>query len=129
MEFSILENVFYPKIIHLYASIFQVFALNNYLCASWLKYFFFTWKCPLSKEYMPLCECFSIFLLKIIYLCASWLKWHFYTEKYFPPAEYTPLTKKVLYTFENLIYPKNIHFCMKVLKVFYQRFSTIMQAY
>ena len=88
MEFSILENVFYPKIIHLYASIFQVFALNNYLCASWLKYFFFTWKCPLSKENMPLCECFLIFLLKIIYLCASWLKWHFYTEKYFPP-EYT----------------------------------------
>ena len=128
MEFSILENVFYPKIIHLYASIFQVFALNNYLCASWLKYFFFTWKCPLSKENMPLCECFSIFILKIIYLCASWLKWHFYTEKYFPPAEYTPLTKKVLYTFKNLLYPKNIYPCVSVFQVFYQRFSTSMQA-
>ena len=39
MVFSILENVFYPKNVHLCASVFLVFEMNNYLCASWLKYF------------------------------------------------------------------------------------------
>ena len=45
MFVSTLRNVFYPKNMHLCASILRFISLKNiYLCANWLKWYFYTWK-------------------------------------------------------------------------------------
>ena len=76
MVFSTLENVLYPKNIHLSARVIQFFSMQNiYPCSSWRKCIFYTWKCYLPIEYIPLYECFDFFSMKNIYLCANWLKW------------------------------------------------------
>ena len=64
-----------------------------FLCASWLKIYFWPWKCYLPEEFTPLCECLSIFSLKIIYLFASLQRRCFLHE------EYTPLLNVFTFVF------------------------------
>ena len=51
------ENIIYPKNVHLYASVFPL--ENIYLCACTQKWCFLSLKCLLLKEYTPLCKFFS----------------------------------------------------------------------
>ena len=63
-----------------------------------------------------MCECFSIFLSKIIYLHVTWLKWYFYTWKCSLPEEYKPLcelTEFVSSTLRIVFYPQNILLWLK----------------
>ena len=121
MVFSTLENIFYPKNIHLCASVFSIFFIRLSTSA--------------RVDYNCISTFENIFNLKNVHLCASWLNGIFYTEKYFLPEEYTPLwecfaiffhwrfplsksTKLVFHTFETVFYPKNIYVLCDMTKMF-----------
>ena len=136
MGFSTLKNLFYPKNIHHCASALRFFSLkNSCLCASWLKWCFYTR---------------IFFYLKNIHLCANGLNWcclHinkpffcswscdgvFYTQIFFPQRIYTYVRRFFYFfhlristfvqvdensvsTLANVVYLNDIQLCASAFK-------------
>ena len=106
-----IENIIYPKNVHLYASVFTFFPLENiYLCACTQKWCFLHLKCLLLKEYTPLCKFSSIkniHLFEVTKMVLSTRR--IYTSVqvffYFFTEEYLPLIESIKWCFLHLKCP------------------------
>ena len=108
------ENLIYPKNIHLHTNVLQVFALNSYLSASWLKSCFLQLKrSSIQRIYTFVRVFFHFFLLDYLPLCELTTKVFLHLIM-FLPKECTPLcklTKMVFSTLKNVFYMRDIHLC------------------
>ena len=125
------ENLIYPKNIHLHTNVLQVFALNSYLSASWLKscflqlkrssiqriytfvrvffhFFFIRLSTSVRVDYNGISTLDNVFYPKNVQLCASWLKWHILHWKI--------LSTWGINTSERLIFQLKNYPCVSLLK-------------
>ena len=108
MVFSTLENIFYPKNIHLCASVFSIFFIRLSTSA--------------RVDYNCISTFENIFNLKNVHLCASWLNGIFYTENIFYLRN-IHLCGSVLQFFfiEDFLWASRLNMCFIHLKLFSTR--------